>query len=355
MRRYDHKRKKKPVYVLILMNVFSFPGPWFFRLPVLFIVFSLGIPLSEVQANENKSWQISSPYVLSSDVVAKDVTCNHSTLTIQAEVTGQIFSVGCLVTIGPNSLLHNGIVFSGGALNVESRAEIFGDITQIGGILQLAPKANLRGIIRRYQRGATPPDLFLDASQRYLTFQRIVPQNMDHLNRAEQELKLQHVVDKGKEPINSYLVPNFMEYIFNPEHYRFAQKWMYEKGGHLIDLQIIEFVSDERAFKFWRHMLSFSNLNMSYSVQNSLGDGGHWFFRFQERSTFLWHRENWFFAVHVIAAEDEDGLYLWTDAEAKRDEFIRLLQKALLNNTNSQDIGDEYIGTDALLGHTTQN
>ncbi|MBF0280660.1 MAG: polymer-forming cytoskeletal protein [SAR324 cluster bacterium] len=295
-------------------------------------------------AKTPKSWQISSPYILQDDVVTRDITCNNATLTIQAEVTGQIFAVGCQLVIGESSLLHQGIIFSGGHLLVEENAEIFGDITQIGGSLKIVPGANLHGIIRRFQKSVDPPKLFLDISQHYLTFQRIVPNNLEHLMRVAQELRLHQIIEKGRKPLKSFIIPNFLDFLFQKEQIRFAQKWLYEKNSYPIELQIMEFSSPEKAFQFWTNILTFTNLSLEHSVQNGLGDGGHWFFRFQNRSTLIWHRRGWVFSAQVYAPTDPNDVVHWNDAENELDGMIRIFQQALRSNTNKLDQGDRYIG-----------
>ena len=315
------------------------------RIKLFSLIISLGIlSATPSLANTPKSWQISSPYILPEDVVTRDVTCNNATLTIQAEVTGQIFAVGCQLIIGEFSLLHQGIIFSGGHLKIESNAEIFGDIIQIGGILQIVPGANLHGMIRRYQQSVQPPQPFLDISQHYLTFQRIVPNNLEHLMRVAQELRLHQIVEKGRKPLESFVVPNFLDFLFQKEQIRFAQKWLYEKNNYPIELQIMEFSSPEKAFQFWKNILTFTNLSLEHSVQNGLGDGGHWFFRFQNRSTLIWHRKSWIFSAQVHAITDLNDVVKWKDGEKELDEMIRIFQQALLSNTNKLDIGDRFIG-----------
>ncbi len=295
-------------------------------------------------ANTHKSWQISSPYILPEDIVTQDITCNNATLTIQAEVTGQIFAVGCQLVLGESSLLHQGILFSGGHLKIEANAEIFGDITQIGGTLQIIPGANLHGMIRRYQKSIDLPQPFLDISQHYLTFQRIVPNDLEHLIRVAQELRLHQIIEKGRKPLESFIVPNSLDFLFQKEQIRFAQKWLYEKNNYPIELQIMEFSSPEKAFQFWKNILTLTNLSLEYSVQNGLGDGGHWFFRYQNRSTLIWHRRGWVFSAQVYAPTDRHDIVNWKGAEKELDEMIRIFQQALLANTNKLDIGDKFIG-----------
>ncbi|MBF0289157.1 MAG: hypothetical protein HQM14_15165 [SAR324 cluster bacterium] len=295
-------------------------------------------------AEDLKSWQISSPYILSEEVIAQDVTCNNSSLIIQAEVTGQIFAVGCDLVIGENSLLHQGITFSGGDITVESNADIFGDITQIGGSLALSDHANLHGMIHRYQNSIEPPLRFISISQHYLTFQRIVPNNLEHLTRIAQELRLHRILEQGRSPLLSFKIPNFLEFLFQKEQIRFAQKWTYEKNHYPIELQIMQFSSKENSFQFWKNISTFTNLSMEHSIQNNLGDGGHWFFRFQNYSVLTWHRNNWIFCAQVYAQTDANGLVNWKDAEAELDEMIRIFQQALVSNTSSPDVGDRFIG-----------
>ncbi len=296
------------------------------------------------QAEDLKSWQIASPYILPEEVTTQDVTCNNSSLIIQAEVTGQIFAVGCDLVIGENSLLHQGLTFSGGDITVESNADIFGDITQIGGRLQLSDQANLHGMIHRYQNSIEPPQRFLDISQHYLTFQRIVPNNLEHLSRIAQELRLHRIIEKGRSPLESFKVPNFLEFLFQKEQIRFAQKWIYEKNHYPIELQIMQFSSQEHSFQFWKNISTFTNLSMEHSVQNNLGDGGHWFFRFQNYSILTWHRNNWIFCAQVYAQTNSDGIVNWKDAETELDEMIRIFQQALVSNTSNPDVGDRFIG-----------
>jgi len=380
-----------------------------FSFPILYGPF-LFIPLIVV-AVENKSWQISSPYTLTEEIITNDITCNNSDLTIQAEVKGEIFAVGCDIVIGDNSLINQGIVFSGGSLTIEKNAEIFGDITQIGGSLTISPQANLHGVIRRYQNSVQPPKHFLNISQQYLTFQRIIPNNLEHLTRVAQELRLHHIIEKTRKPIESFSVPNFLEFLFKisykitehslkalrnrglpeniinklnsikdkeykirgeylatleamigkervlqfedlllkhaffrNEQIRFAQKWTYEKNKYPIELQILEFDSTEKAFQFWKNILTFTNTSLERSVQNSYGDGGHWFFRLQDRSTLMWFRKSWIFSVQVKASIDSEGIVQWKPAEKELDEWIRIFQKALISNTNNLDTGDQFIG-----------
>ncbi len=292
-----------------------------------------------------RSWQISAPYTLPENVVAHDITCNHSKLSIHAEVTGQIFAVECDLVIGKNSLLHRGVIFSGGNVRIEDNADIFGDVTQIGGELWLDPGANLRGTVHRYQQSVRPPTPFLHASQNYLTFRRIVPNDLEHLFRVAQELQLKQM-EQNRTPLETFKIPNFLEFLFQKEQIRFAQKWTYEKNHYPIEFQIMQFASSEKAFRFWTNILTFTNLNLEHSIQNSLGDGGHWFFRFQNRSTLLWHRTNWIFSAQVYGLSTlEDGVN-WISGEAELEDFIRLFQEALLANAQTLDVGDMFISSD---------
>lgn len=295
-------------------------------------------------AEDSKSWQISSPYILSEEIKAEDITCNNSSLTIQAEVTGQIFSVGCEIIIGENSLLHQGITFSGGHLEIKPNADIFGDIVQLGGTLKIAPGTNLHGIIRRYPQ-PNPPLMVLNLSQHYLTFPRTVPNNLDHLSRVAQELRLHHITEKERIPLESFKIKNFLEFLFKQKGIRFAQKWTYEKNNYPIELQIMEFASQEKAFQFWKNILTFTNLSLEHSIQNSLGDGGHWFFRFQNNATLIWHRKSWIFSAHVNALTNSNDIVQWEAAEKELDQMIQIFQKALVANTNNLDVGDRFIGS----------
>lgn len=327
--------------ILSTPNHFSliFPHPFFLAI----LVFG-SVLVNPSFATSPKSWQISSPYLLSEEIVTRDVTCNNADLTIQAEVTGQIFAVGCDLIIGENGLIHQGIMFSGGQLNIEANAEVFGDIIQIGGVLQILPGANLHGIVKRYQHSVQPPQLFLDLSQHYLTFQRIVPNNLEHLMRVAQELRLHHIIEKERKRLESFTIPQFLDFLFQKEQIRFAQKWSYEKNKYPIELQIVEFSSPEKAFQFWKNILTFTNLSLEHSVQNGLGDGGHWFFRLQNRSILIWYRRGWVFSAQIYALTDSKDVVNWKDAEKELDEMIRIFQRALLSNTNHLDIGDRFIG-----------
>ena len=293
-------------------------------------------------ANDPKSWQIASPYLLSEEIVTQDITCNHAELTIQAEVLGQIFSVGCDLIVGGNGLLYQGIIFSGGQLKVESNAEIFGDITQIGGTLKIMPEANLSGTVNRYQHAVQPPKDFLAISQHYLTFQRIVPNNLAHLMRAAQELRLHRIIEKKRQRLESFSLPQFLDFLFQKGQIRFAQKWSYEKNTHPIELQIVEFASPEKAFQFWKNILTFTNLDLEHSVQNGLGEGGHWFFRHQNRSTLIWYRKSWIFSAQIVAGPQ------WLEAEKALNEMIRTFQQSLIANTSRLDLGDRFIGAFSL-------
>lgn len=306
------------------------------------IFFPFGIALA--QSSAPKSWQVAAPATISEDTVAKDVTCNHSQLSILAEVTGQVFAVGCNLMIGKNSLLHRGVVFSGGILRIEEGANIFGDIVQIGGELSLDPGANLSGVVQRYQESLQPPGVFMEASQRYLTFPRIVPDSVDHLTRAAKELRLRKIQEKSTQPLESFKIKGFLEFLFQKEQIRFAQKWTYDQEKYLVELQIIEFQSKELALRFWKNILTFTNLNMEHSVENSLGEGGHWAFRYQNMSTLMWHRNSWLIAAHVIIDDTPtDGI--WSNAEKQRDRLVEALHKSIIANTNQQDSGDTYIGS----------
>jgi len=308
-------------------------------------VLLMAIHPQDIQSEEIRSWQISAPYTLAEDVVAQDVTCNHSSLTIQAEVTGQVFAVGCELTLGQNSLLHHGVTFSGGKLQVEEYADVFGDITQIGGKLWVAPNANLHGIIHRYRSSEETPPEVQNVSQRYLTFRRMIPNDIEHFDRAIQELNLTYSPLKERDSLASFEIQNFLDFRFKQDQVQFAQKIIYEKkSGFPIELQVIQFESEEQAFWFWRNILSFTNLNLSRSVQNSLGDGGHWFFRFQNRSSLLWHRRTWVFSAQVITPKNEADDFLWVESENQRDEWIRYFQKSLSENAGKIELGDRFIG-----------
>ena len=307
----------------------------------LFLLFTVG-SVDFLLAQEIRSWQILTPYTLAEDVVAEDVTCNHSALIIQAEVTGKVFAIGCELTIGQNSLLHHGVTFSGGYLKVDQFADIFGDITQIGGRLDFSPEANLRGVIHQYQNASEPPSEVANISERYLTFRRVVPMDSEHLERALQELQMMSDTPFARESLHSFVVPEFLEFLFKEDNVRYAQKIMFTKDHAPLELQALEFVSLEQSRWFWKNILSFTNLKLSRSVQNNLGDGGHWFFRFKNRSSLLWHRANWFFSMQVSMSPEnleED----WTALEKVRDTWIQQFQRALMTNGGVPDNGDHYI------------
>ncbi|MBF0237064.1 MAG: polymer-forming cytoskeletal protein [SAR324 cluster bacterium] len=298
-----------------------------------------------VYADSLKSMQISKDYELGEDLVANDITCNHSRLNILGKVKGRIFSVDCDVTVGHQSLLEKGIIFAGGSLSIQEKATITGDISQIGGILQIPPNVDLQGVIRRYPKKDEPPKEFLQASLHYLTFQRIVPVDVDHLNRSIAELLQKGITETHREPLKEFTIPEFAEYVFKPDYVRFAQKWTYIKEGYNLEMQIMEFKSSAESLIFWKNIMRLGNVNMSHSVLNSMGDGGHGYYRYKDRSTILWYRGDWIFSLQVLVPEKLPVEKNWRDAEIQRDGFISMFYESLKNNTLNLDSGDIFVGS----------
>lgn len=308
------------------------------------LVFCGVCPLATVFAEPPPSWQITVPYTLSENVIAQSVVCNHTTLVVEAEVLGPLFAVECHLTLGHQSLLHQSITVLGGTLIIEKEAQIFGDIVQIGGVSTVSPKAKISGKFKHRRPRQKLPKEVLALNKTYLTFSRSVPRDIEHLTRAFQEFQWSGMENIFQGPLDSLEIPGVLEFLFNEKEVRFAQKWQYLLNDIPIKFQAVQFISDVESRDFWKRLLSFTGNQPHNSIQNNLGDGGHWFLQLEHHVVFLWFQKNWLLVCQVEQRPKNHESRKEMSSDVVLQQFILTLKTILKSSDLVQHSGDVFIG-----------
>lgn len=258
-----------------------------------------------------------------------DVVVAQGDLMVKGRVKGSIFLVNGNILLNSGSVVEGNITLLDGSLWVLPGSQVKGEISVLAGKLHIEDGAKVASEARSLEKVPTLPAEKISIVSRYLVFNRFVPPSpydfaklslldlgqlrlRKKADRIPEELKFFYKM--GKMPINSEDVADSRELIF-------------KKHDIWVRVVAIRFNSQPSTENFWDGLQENFEEKARHSVHNSLGEGAHWFFRYEGSSYCLWQKGDVFQAVMIRHDDDHPERREWAEVESLRDAIILELEK----------------------------
>jgi hypothetical protein len=256
-----------------------------------------------------------------------DVVVADGNLTVQGAVRGSVFVVNGDVTLAPGANVTGNLTVLSGSLRVAKGATVEGEVNVFSGQAQIEPGAQVGGEVHALDEVSSLTPERLALVSRCILFDRKTPPDtfaLTGLDRLDLE-GLRRVRDRGRRVSELGL---FELGHMGIDREAVDDSWQSDYRGRdeWVRVAVVRFKTEEDAARFWSGLRQRFEGRTTNSVHNSLGEGGHWFFRHRESSYCLWFKGRTFQAVMVRQFEDHPGPRGWEQAETLRDQAVAALK-----------------------------
>ncbi|HUT53509.1 MAG TPA: hypothetical protein VM658_08970 [bacterium] len=259
--------------------------------------------------------------------IVDDVVVADGNLTVRGKVRGSVFVVNGDALLSPGASVAGNLTVLSGSLWVSKGAAVEGESNVFSGEAHVEEGANIAGEVRALEEVSsltpeklalisrcilfdrkTPPDTFALSG-----LDRLAPPGLRPVRRRGLKVFELGLFELGRMPLDRDEVDDSWQM-----NYRGRDEW--------VRVAVVRFKTDDEAARFWSGLREKFEGRTTYSVHNSLGEGGHWFFRHREATYCLWFSGRTLQAVMVRQFKDDPGPREWKEAEAFRDQVVAALK-----------------------------
>jgi cytoskeletal protein CcmA (bactofilin family) len=264
-----------------------------------------------------------------------DVVVADGDLTVQGTVRGSVFVVNGDALLSPGASVAGNLTVLSGSLSVARGAAVDGEINVLSGQAHVEDGARVGGEVHAVEEVSSLTPEKLAFISRYILFDRRTPPDTFTLSG------LDRLDPPGLRPVRRRGMKVFELGLFELGHMPLDRdavddSWQMDYRGRdkWLRVAVVRFKTADGAAGFWSGLREKFEGRTTYSVHNSLGEGGHWFFRHREATYCLWFSGRTLQAVMVRQFKDDPGPGQWKEAEAVRDQVVAAL-KSLYNGSDN--------------------
>lgn len=252
----------------------------------------------------------------------EDVVVAEGRLINRGRIKGSVFVVKGEIFLEQGSMVEGGITLIGGNLFFGKGATVKGGIHIFNGRAELGEANKPEGEFQVIERVSSLDSEKLNWLSNYLVFERVVPEDKFYFEEIEKlDLKELGLSFKKKEKIYEFELPELGDISFRAKGVEFSESLEF-RGTEPVEIVLIDFQTKEDAERFFSLIRKRFEHRISYSIHNGLGEGAHWFFRYEGKVYSLWTKEDKIVSLVLGKERHRRGEREFKKLESFRDELI---------------------------------